>query len=150
MATSIRQQIMTAVDARLKTVTTDNGYNTNLGASVHEWRETALEIAELPGVIYRDISQTTVIAVGYHVHNLVLELDIFVSGASAPALLRQCIADAITAVGTDRQWSTLAEDTLPVNDENIAIEHEGKRIGGVRLRFVIQYCTQPFDPYKTP
>jgi hypothetical protein len=150
MTTSIRQQIITAVDTRLKTITTVNGYNTNLGNNIFEWRDAPLQESELPGAVYRDLQQTTVMAVGYHEHALALEILILLSGTEAATTIRKLIADVIKCVGTDRTWGTLAEDTLPVSDEEIAIEHAGKKIGGISLKFIIQYVTKPFDPYNSP
>src|SRR3990170_3357246 len=54
MADSIRQQIMTAIDTRLKLITITNGYETNAGNNVYEFWDIALEDDELPAIIWRD------------------------------------------------------------------------------------------------
>jgi len=150
MTTPIRQQLMDAVNTQLKTILTANGYNSQLGRNVFEWREASLEGDELPGIVYRDREEAAAVTIGAHEHRLVLEVVVMLSGEEAPTLVRQMIADVITCIGTDRQWSTLAEDTAPFNDEEIEIEHGGKKYAGISLKFVITYQTLPFDPYTQP
>lgn len=147
MSDTIRQQIVTAFDTRMKTIKTANGYETNLGNSVYEWLQAPLQEDDPVSLNYRDRSNVTVRAVGCHEHRLTMEVVLAITKAATPAQVRKMIADVIVCVGTDPQWSGLAEDTRPVSDEEIEIEHRGRKIAGVSLKFEIQHNTAPFDPY---
>ena len=146
MADSIRQQIINAVDARLKTITTVNGYNHNLGFNVFEWRDTSLSDPELPALIYRDISCETVYLEA-HRHRLHIEVELVIKDISASAV-RKMIADVLKAVGTDVQWSLLAINTHPEGDE-MMVKQADKIIGGAIVRFAIEFRTVEWDPYTT-
>ena len=141
---SIRQLIINAVDARLKTITTANGYNHDLGFNVFEWRDTAISDAELPALIYRDIScETTYFET--HRHKLHMEVELIIKDISAGAV-RKMISDVLKAIGTDVQWSLLAINTHPEGDE-MMIKQSEKVIGGAIVRFAIEFRTVEWDPY---
>lgn len=147
MATSIRQQIMTAVDTRLKAMLFSNGYELDLGKSVHEWRSIPLDEGDLPAVVYRDRNEVLEITVGRHDHRMDLEIEIILSGAAAPTDLRRAIADVVKAVGSDRTWGGLAFDTGYGESESITVVQNERRVAGAILRFVVSYVTDPFDNY---
>ena len=149
MPVSKRQQIVDAIDARLKTITTANGYNTDAGNNVFEWRSYPLdENSELPALVYRDTEEIESLAVGgYQLHTLTIEIEGYVVGANAARDLRALIADVIKAIGTDLTWGGLAEDTRPV-EESIEIDQEERKIAGAVIRIEIDYRTQAFDPYN--
>ena len=146
MAESKRQQIVTAIDARLKTIRVVNGYETNAGNNVYEWRSSAMIESELPGLIYRDTQETEALSIGYQVHTLTIEIEGYVVGNAAPANLRKLIADVIKAIGVDSLWSALAEDTRSV-EETIQVEQEERRIAGTRIKIEVDYRTGIFNPY---
>ena len=144
--TSKRQQIVTAIDTRLKLITITNGYETNAGNNVYEWRSSAMIESELPGLIYRDTQETEALSIGYQVHTLTIEIEGYVVGNAAPANLRKLIADVIKAIGVDSLWSALAEDTRSV-EETIQVEQEERRIAGTRIKIEVDYRTGIFNPY---
>ncbi len=147
MADSKRQQIVMAIDARFKTIKTVNGYETNAGNNVYEWRSSPMIESELPGLIYRDTQETEALSIGYQVHTLTIEIEGYVVGSAAPASLRKLIADVIKAIGTDPLWGGLAEDTRPV-EETIQVEQEERRIAGARIKIEVDYRTGIFNPYS--
>ena len=59
MPDTIRESIMSALDARLKTITVLNGYASDAGDNVFDWREDPLQDDELDALEYRDISCET-------------------------------------------------------------------------------------------
>ena len=146
MADSKRQQIITALDARLKTIKTVNGYETNLGDNVFELRPAPLQDSELPGVVYYDTNETHDIAVQTHIHTISINMDVITSGATTIATVRKMIADIIKAVGVDVTFGNLAEDSRILSDD-IKIEHESKLIGGALIKMEIEYTTNTFNPY---
>lgn len=147
MATSIRQQIMTAVDTRLKAMLVSGGYELDLGKSVHEWRSIPFDDGDLPAVVYRDKNEVLEITVGRHDHRLELEIELILSGSAAPTDLRRAISDVVKAVGTDLTWGGLAFDTGYGEGESITVVQNERRIAGAIMRFVVSYVTDPFDNY---
>lgn len=155
MADSIRQQIMTALDTRMKAILTAGGYETDLGTSVFEWRTENLDDSQLPALVWRDIAAGVSdqaddgAAMGSHAHALTVEIEIITSGSTAPAAVRKMIADVYKAIGVDDTWGGLALATAPREDET---EHDQaeKKIAGATIRAVIIYETLSFDPYTQP
>jgi hypothetical protein len=151
MPDSKRQLICTAFDTGLKTILVANGYNTNLGAKVFEWRPVPLELTDLPGVIWRDISEddsaATTGTIGYHNHDLKVELKVITaSGSTTPAEIRKLLADVQQMIGVNPTWGGLALRTNPVSNET-AVEQAEKIIGGITIIVVIQYQTKKWNPY---
>src|SRR3989304_4120460 len=99
MADSIRQQIMTAIDTRLKLITVTNGYETNAGNNVYEFWDVALEDDELPAIIWRDGAEDSDLLVNTtQDRTLTIELTLQALGLTAPAILRKLIADVEKAI----------------------------------------------------
>jgi len=148
MADSIRQQIIDAVDTRLKTILVSNGYETDVGKYVDEWRAYPQELAKLPALVYRDSNATSESTFGTHVHDLRVEIEVTASGATAPKTIRKMAADVTKAVATDLTWGGLAEDTrIEAQPQDIQIEQESKRIASTLLAFNVVYRTERFNPY---
>lgn len=59
MATSVRRLIVAAIVAQLKTITTGNGYNIQIGNSVVDWNIGNIDEAKLPQVEVKDPSEST-------------------------------------------------------------------------------------------
>ena len=150
MADSIRQSIINAIDARLKTITIANSYETDLGRNVFEHRTTALGDSELPGINFRDVGcdvSEEDVAIGQHGYELIMEAEILVKEGSTTAVqIRKMIADVIKAIGVDPRWGNLAVRTSPVSD-SLKFEQSEKIIAGALLTFPIIFRTNKFNPY---
>jgi len=131
----------------MEEILTAGGFSTDLGESVYEWLEAPLQETDPITLIYRDGGHVTVREIGCHNHTLTMQVVLTIPAAATQETVRQAIADVIKAVGTDVNWSALAQDTSVGSDEEIEIEHEGRKIAGVSLKFAIEYTTAPFDPY---
>lgn len=147
MADSKRQQIVNAIDTRLKTILIANGYETNLGQKVYEWRAAPVNENEMPCIIYRDENETIDITIGKHVHTLSISVDIIAAKAQNAAAMRKYIADIVKCIGADLTWGSLAEDTSPAGSDDIQIHHQENIISGAGMKFIVQFTTNPFDPY---
>ena len=146
MARSIRQQIMDAVGTRLRSILVTNGFVTNLGENVHEWRIAPFPINGAAGIVFRDTVCNTIQAEG-HRQSLQIEVDIVARPGQTAADLRTMIADVYSAIGRDIFWGGLAMDTVPESDE-IRIEQGEQRIGGASIKFSIVYRTREWDAYQ--
>lgn len=151
--TSLRQRILTALDTRLKTILIANGYETDLGQNVFEWRDTMVQQSELPALVWKDLNEdpssaTVGKTIGYHWHDLTVEMSILSSdGSSTPEQMRKCLADVTAAVGTDTTFGGLAIRTQPVPNE-AAVEQADRIIGAFRLTINIHYQTKKWNPYE--
>ena len=155
MPINVWQQIFDAVKVRFSAITIDNGYETSIGSHCFPWRDltkSPLAAAEMPGFCYRDPTRNYAPdTVPLNKHGFILDLEVMAvttADASSPVdnHARRIAADIHKAIGVDRRWSALAEDTLPVSDE-LQTEHLGDRIVGATVRFQIVFRTQRFDPY---
>ncbi len=147
MAESIRQQIMSALKTRMQTITTGNGYVTNIGSNVFEWRTTDFQVSELPAMDIRDTGEEVEVRGGNHIYTLTVEIESKVSGATSGADMRDIMADIIKAIGTDTGFSNLVQDTKPVQNESTGLGQNDKKIGSILMTFEMRYLTKAFTPF---
>ena len=149
---SKRQLICNKVDTRLKTILIANGYNTDLGKNVFEWRDNPIDESELPALGWRDVSEDDSNAstgtIGYHNHVLTMEFKVATAkGKTTAQEIRALLADVIKAVGVDQTWDGLAIRTDPVSNE-MQVEEAETIIGGVTITLTITYQTKKWNPYE--
>lgn len=151
MADSTRQQIINAVDTRLKTIKIVNGYETDIGLNVNRWKATAVESDKTEELIYRDISEEITAentVIGRHEHTLHIEAEIITkAGSISDNQIRKMIADMDKAIGVGETWGGLAQRTIPEGNE-MSIRQMDKIIGGAMVRFAIIYRTNRWNPYQ--
>lgn len=149
MADSIRQQIIDAFAARLQTITTGNGYETNLGSNITQYRTEDWQESELPGGDITEGEESIVASGTDHIFTLPLSLAIKVSGAASIADVRKVIADVTKAIGVSK-FSNLIETMTPVSNEEPDFDKRDKLFGGITMNFEVNYRTRAFDPYNGP
>jgi hypothetical protein len=147
MPDTIRQQIITSVDARFKTVLVTNGYQTDVGANVFDWRAEALEEGDLPALIYRDtVCSTEISNISSYTHKMTVEIIAVVANDTPMAIIRNIIADLDKAIGVDDRWGGLAILTERTGDESW-IEIDDKKYAGCRVTVVITFRTLGWNDY---
>ena len=135
-----RQQLIDALDARLKIIKTANGYLTNLGNNVFEWRVTNLNSIEFPACIYRDVSNTKQDgAIGSFRWALNIEIQLVTDGETSAAEVRKLIADVYKAIGTDITWGGLAVTTEQPDSDEMDVEQHEKKQAGALIKLSIIY-----------
>lgn len=145
---SKRQQIVDAIKTRLQGILTVNGYNSNLGSNVFEWRTQTISASSLPALAFRDISANRVEdgPIGIFRWSLNMELEIVAeSGSSTPAEIRKMIADAYKVIGVDPKWGDLAQFTAQPESDEMQFEQSEKIIGGASIKFSIVYDTPKWE-----
>ena len=154
MSDSIRQQIVTALDTRFKAILVANGYVTNLGEHIFEWRTTEVQEAELPALIWRDYAVSEAIPVtimgasSLTEQAIDVELDIMAQdGPTTGATIRSLIADVQKAIGVDHTWGGLAIRTDDAGNET-GRDQAGKITGSVTMRIRITYRTKLWNAYE--
>ena len=147
MTDSIRQQIISSLDVRLKTILVANGYQTDVGASVFDWRAEAFEEGDLPALIYRDtVCSTEISNISSYTHSMTVEVIAVVANETPMAIIRQIIADLDKAIGVDDRWGNLAVLTQRTGDES-GVEIDEKKFAGCRMTMVITFRTLGWNDY---
>lgn len=146
MPDSKRQQIVTALDARLKLITVANGYETNLGTNVKWYRQEPFAEAEI-GISCED-SETAPewIGFGVQLHRMTVVIDAVLPATAQAPELRAAAADIVKAIGADVTLGGLAEDCI-LGDVQMDVGQESVRAGGARLSAVFEYATDPWTAY---
>ncbi|MCP3177305.1 hypothetical protein MJO47_09360 [Desulfuromonas sp. KJ2020] len=136
-----RQQIVDALDARLKSITMANGYSTDIGKKVSAWRSAPLAESEPFVLIYRDTEcPKEAPEAGRHRHSLQIEMTILVRSSTSPGTVRAMIGDVVKAIGTDPRLGGLALWAALVAD-SLAVERETRTLAGADLSWQITYST---------
>jgi hypothetical protein len=137
-----RQEIVDAIKNRLASIRTANGYGTELGLHVFEWKVTAFADSELPGVCFRDTEQTVAeLTGGFRNVSLTIEFILgAASGSATSSVVRQAIGDVVRCIDSDPTWGGLAWDTAIQSDE-MFMDHDGKLTGLAKVTAVVKYQT---------
>lgn len=151
---TIRQQIVDAVVARLQTITTNNGYQTNIGAEVSEWpiayeqedlvalpSKAALGVFDLVNSATEDKSDSRLMQ-----NELPLQVRIYHVKAATPAELRTMIGDVMNALSVDKRWGGLAWHTESKSDGFI-IPKDSFEIDGAAVEVTIKFLSKPLSAY---
>jgi len=150
----LRQRIMDILTTRLATITTGNGYKTNAGNTIYNWKKTPLpdpatSPSKYPCITYEDSGDVPEdLAVGEWVHSMGVTLRAFAAGSTAEETLRLVRADLLQCIGADLYMSTLADDTrLEAPPSDIEVEHYEKRTAGIQVTIIIEFSTHRFSDY---
>lgn len=143
---TIRQKFVDAAIARMQLILVANGYQTDLGQNVADWR-TNWEQEELPGVGVFDLTNEAEkdhFGAKRQTNKLRMQFRIF--GAKDPAEFRVMIADVIKAIKVDPRWGGLAVESHPGNDGFI-LPNESFEVAGAAIEIMIEFLSNTFDPY---
>lgn len=134
MPDSIRQQLVDAVEARLKSIAT-------FGGRVYPWRRTDLNPSEMPCVLLFDRTAEVGyegVEMGKAEHRLRLELEAYGRGATTAVQARAMLAEIVAAIWQDPRWGGLARWTT-IDSHELALEHADQIVGGILLNITIVY-----------
>lgn len=140
---NIRQQIVDAIAASMKTISTSNGYSSTI-KTVDVWLIRSLEESNLPAIVIRDTSDALPddgIGAGRRDHELTIFLVAQFAGTSSLSQCRDLMSDMLAAIGTDPTLGGLAYDCSPLNTELIADE-ANKKVGFGQLILNVSYRSQ--------
>jgi len=147
MADPISQQIMEAVDIALKTIWRTDGYNTDLGNRVYEWRKAPVNIEDAECVIYRDMAPSITRSVGEDIYELPVEFILIGQNDNIPKIARSMYADIVKCLFANETWGGLAERTVILPPEDVEYIHHEHTFAGIRFRAIIDFRTTQGDPY---
>ena len=165
-----RQRIVDAVVARMKTIRTANGFETDAGRRVEVWqpRFDERELASEPSKVILVVCDLAAPVSKESKHSkgstcrLPFQVRILRSKGVRDEALRAVIGDVVSALGRDVTQPTLdpilwpeaanvgkylAVDTEPA-EEGFVIPEEAMEIAAGAVAFTVVYATALFDPYQ--
>ncbi len=148
MPDSRRQQIIDQIKTLLATITVANGYKTNTGSNVFEWKSMDFQDTEIPGIDVRDPSEEVETRGGRHFYTLSIEIEAKVSASSTTNQAREVLADIETLFGSNQNLGGLVHLVRPVQNELLDFEKVNNKFGSVTMRLEVQYATKAFQPYS--
>lgn len=149
---TIRQQIVTNIDTRIKTILIpeigEPVYKTDLGENVFWWRDmenNPFMASEVPGISLKDVlDNPEPYTMGHDLHRLMVEMDL---ATTTEVQMRQVIGDVEICVNTDLTWTNLAITTIIESDETV-VEHKDQKYFGSKMLMEVQYKTAMGNPYN--
>lgn len=154
MSKTVRQRIVDAIVAELKTVTVANGFQTDAGQSVFVWLPVTQQKLQLPSLNLRDISEDVSNPVqGQLQHVMTCEVvGVISSGTTTHESARLLLADVLKAInnGGDQRWRDPAVIAIQTNisKTEMLVEQEERTYGAVRVEFLVTYKTKQGDPFS--
>jgi hypothetical protein len=142
-----RQSIMTALQTQLETITKANGYNTDLGASVAEWRGYPTETGSMPILLMRDTEDKVANNYQYHDHDLSVELEVIASGNTVSTEMRKMLADIYDCVGANLSLGGYTYDIM-YNGDTMTLVHEEQKIMAAVVSLTLRFKSRSFDSDK--
>jgi hypothetical protein len=148
MPDSRRQQIIDQIKTLLATILISNGFKTNVGSNVFEWKSIDFQDTEIPGVDVRDPNEEVETRGGRHYYTLTIEIEAKVSASSTTNQAREVLADIETLLGSNQNLGGLVHLVRPVQNELLDFEKVNNKFGSVTMRLEVQYATKAFQPYS--
>lgn len=141
-----RRQIVDAIIAELKSISTLNGYSYDQNAKdVYDWLTVRLDTdISSVAIELRDISDSVDSSEGYAEHDLEIEIALYVeTGGATQDDTRDKMQDIATALKNVRDAQNAIID-IDFTGSEIEFDRERKLIGAALLRFVVRYNTDEF------
>ncbi|MDD3814429.1 MAG: hypothetical protein PHZ02_07260 [Desulfocapsaceae bacterium] len=140
--TTLRQQIITALEDRLKTITVANGYATGVGVSVFIWRKHPVTASETPCLLVQDglVSREYGVTINKVKNTLTCDILAVASSNATTDDARKMEADLVKCLAA---WDTaggLADRLLLTRSTPVMEQHE-KMVGMVHVTVEIVYTT---------
>lgn len=154
---TVRQRLIDAIRASLGVISLQNGYSTDAGLSIHEWRDPETEPiqdSEMPCILIRDESgDVSDLDYDTSEHSLTLNVSVVDQGDDAPRLARSLEGDVLKAFGVDQTFGGLCH-YFQLSNSITSVRQSGKRSAGIMLTFDVKFRTKAFDlktavPYPT-
>lgn len=137
------QNIINAVETRLKTIKTSNGYASNVGNSVYIWRTESISEKKLPAITIRDTGDELLSTLNgdFQTFRLSLDLDIATANKESTTAItevRTLRKDLLKAIGTDLTFGGLAI-TTDYGSSDVLVDSAANTISGVLIKISITY-----------
>lgn len=142
-----RGEIVEAVKNQLKNIMIANGYNTDIGQNIQEWRVSPVEALVLPAVILEDheeIFNDEEAIIGDKYRELTISIKILAEIQNSIEDLRLMAADVFKALGEDE---TLGDkvNRLDVKSVQIDVEQGKERLAMANINVIAEYDSQRWE-----
>lgn len=145
---TVRQRLVDAIRASIGVISLKNGYSTDAGLSIHEWRDPETEPiqdGEMPCIMIRDESgEVSDLDFNTSEHSMTLNVSVVDQGDDAPRLARQLEGDAVKALGIDDTFGGLCH-YFQLSNSTTSVRQSGKRSAGIMLTFEVKFRTKATD-----
>lgn len=142
------QELSAVILDRFQGIRVADGYQTNLGMSVHEWRTAAVDPENETDVLnVRQSDEVIQDTIGEDHHRLRVRCELIVVGEDAPTRIKAARADVLKAISTDLTWGGLAEHTSPGETSELQLDHASRKVIGLVVEFIVHYVTAPWSAY---
>lgn len=148
----IKQKITKLLFSKLKQIRVENGYQTNLGSNVEQWRIGDFDPAKLPSATLNSVnSQWSSQVSSRHQWSVDYEIEALARAESDPAsVLDNLEADLMVALGSEPRLESqniAPNSRFQITDCEHQVKMADKRIVGIRLRLTASFSTKLWDPY---
>ena len=141
-----QQTIIDAINTRIETITTDNGYVTNIGENVLVDEAADISDEESPYtrvVDFEDECGINTSVDGIFLYELPIAIEAYITGTTSPKTGREAVFDILEAVGQDPRCSNSIAYIKPVS-QSIEVEHAGKKAVKATVWCNIKYQTKAY------
>jgi hypothetical protein len=137
---------MDAWGVMLQTIRQKDGFDTDAGANVFEWRRTALQDSELPALEYRDsqdeVSENTIQT---WEHTLTIKVRISVKEDPPMPVIRKIIADILKAYRDDVTLETVGAMLANYVGDESDVEHVEYKYASSIVTITLRYLTDEWN-----
>lgn len=149
-----RQKIVEAMLARFAEISTDNDYQTDIGANVKDWQVhwndedlPGLSVCDLVSEVQKEFSDQT-----QTVQTMTVSIRLFTAASVLAPALRILIGDVNAAIKQDPRWKVdgvgLAIDTRPRFERLIVPTPGNEEVAGAEVVVEVEFITGTFNAYQ--
>ncbi len=139
---SKRQDIIDAIETRMKTILTSGGYATNVGQRVSVWPTTPMAETALSELAIYDhdaeVMETGII--GQSRHELLVDIEVIIPGSDSRTDVRKALADINKALWSGLSLGGLCEP-ITILSNGINFEQAAKVLGAGIVKIRVPYYT---------
>jgi len=146
---NLRQDLIDWVLERLRDIRVTNGYNTDVGLHVHEWRSAPFSTDDLPALNVRDIYDEVSYgeqSARHSLHKLFVSIQYLDYGDDLPRRARAALADIEKALSAWRSQKRIIK-IEPITCGRFVLDQGGYSISGVLYELFLIYQSKMMEAY---
>lgn len=145
---SVRKNIIDALETGFKTILISNGYRTDIGSTVYQWKTTAINQDETQSLILKDTNNGIVESNHInHEHLLNVEIGVFYSGTDPVSNVRDAMLDVYEWIGRDENMYLGGNSyQIEYKGDQMESEHPEQVTADGLINIEVSYITQAFKP----
>ncbi len=136
-----RGEIVTEIKNLLSDIQTANGYNSDIGQNIQEWRVSAVEAIQLPVVIIEDTEEAFTdddAIIGQKLRILTVAVRVIADIQTHVEELREMVEDVFVALSNDETLGGKVRD-VQVENVNIEVDQNKERVAMATINLSIKY-----------